>query len=228
MMNIPMIPAGAALFLLTVLFTSCSTLPAIKPLDAAGTQAAAERCRRPFLDAPHRFVHAIEAGIPERAMGTVLGVTLFDPASGIARSAVLTLEGFVLFDARYDKGVEVHRAVPPFDAPRFGENMMDDIRLIFLAPQGRLLRAGALEKDAIACRYEVPRGQTVDVIVRPDDTWEIGTYGDNNEPLRRVEAFSVKDRIPEAVELTGFLTVDYKLRMTLISAEPISPEDVKH
>ena len=228
MMTQPMIPAGAALILLTVLFTSCSTLPAIRPLDAAGTQAAAERCRRPFLEAPHRFVHAIEAGSPERSMGTVLGVTLFDPPSGIARSAILTLEGFVLFDARYDKGVEVFRAVPPFDAPRFGENMIDDIRLIFLAPQGRLLRAGALENGAIACRYEGPRGQTVDVIVRPDDSWEIGTYGDHNEPLRRVEAFSVINRIPEAVALTGFFTVDYMLRMTLISAEPVSPEDVKH
>jgi len=227
MMTRHMITAGAALFLLTVLFTSCSTLPAIRSLDAAGTQAAAERCRRPFLDAPHRFVHAIEAGIPERAMGTVLGITLFDPPSGIVRSAILTLEGFVLFDARYDKGVEVYRAVPPFDAPRFGENMIADIRLIFLAPQGRLLLAGTLENGAIACRYEDPRGQTVDVIVRRDDAWEIGTYGNHNEPLRRVEAFSVNNRIPEAVALTGFLTVDYKLRMTLISAEPVSPEDVK-
>jgi len=160
-------------------------------------------------------------------MGTVLGVTLFDPTSGIVRSAILTLEGFVLFDARYDKGVEVFRAVPPFDAPRFGENMMDDIRLIFLAPQGRLLRAGTRENGDIACRYEDPRGQTVDVIVRPDDAWEIVTYGNQNEPLRMVEAFSVKNRIPEAVTLTGFFTVDYKLRLTLVSAEPISPEEVK-
>ncbi|PKN60214.1 MAG: hypothetical protein CVU53_04215 [Deltaproteobacteria bacterium HGW-Deltaproteobacteria-11] len=228
MITRPMIPAGAALFLLTLLFTSCSTLPAIRSLDAAGTQAAAERCRRPFLDAPHRFVHAIEAGMPERTMGTVLGVTLFDPPSGIMHSAVLTLEGFVLFEARYDKGVEVYRAVPPFDAPRFGENMIDDIRLIFLAPQGRLLHAGALENGAAACRYEGSLGKMVDVVVRPDDAWEIVTYGDNNESLRRVEAFFVKDRIPEAVELTGFLTVNYKLRLTLISAEPISSEDVKH
>ncbi|MFH1078730.1 MAG: hypothetical protein V1766_00470 [Pseudomonadota bacterium] len=227
MMTRPMIPAVAALFVLTALFTSCSTLPAIKPLDPAGTPAVAERCRRPFLDAPYRLIHAIEVGVPERAMGTFLGVTLFDPLSGIVRSAFFTLDGFVLFDARYDKGVEVHRAVPPFDAPRFGENMMDDIRLVFLAPRGRLLHAGGLENGAIACRYEGPRGQTVDVVVRQDDAWEIGTYGNHNEQTRRVEAFSVKNRIPEAVVLTGFLTVNYKLRMTLISAEPISPEDVK-
>lgn len=222
------ITVGAALILLTVLCTACSTLPAIRPLDAAGTQAAAENCRRPFLDAPHRFVHAIEAGLPERSMGTVLGVTLFDPPSGIVRSALLTLEGFVLLDARYDKGLQVNRAVPPFDAPSFAENMMDDIRLIFLAPQGRLLQAGTLGNGAVACRYEAPRGQTIDVIVRRDDAWEIGTYGSHNEPLRRVEAFSVKNRIPETVELTGFFTVDYKLRLTLISAEPVSPEDVRH
>ncbi|MBA4396872.1 MAG: hypothetical protein C0394_05760 [Syntrophus sp. (in: bacteria)] len=224
----PVTPTGAALILLTVLFTACSTLPAIRPLDAAGTQAAAQNCRRPFLDTPHRFVHAIEAGIPERAAGTVLGVTLFDPPSGIVRSAILTLEGFVLFDARYDNGLQVNRAVPPFDAPRFAQNMMDDIRLIFLAPQGRLLQAGTLENGAVACRYEAPRGQTVDVIVRRDDAWGIETYGSQNEPLRRVEAFSVKNRFPEALALTGFFTVDYKLRMTLISAEPVRPEDLRH
>jgi hypothetical protein len=228
MMTRPMIPAGAALMLLTVFFASCGTLPVIRPLDAAGTQAAEERCRLPFLEAPHRLVHAIEAGSPERAMGTVLGVTLFDPLSGIVRSAILTLEGFLLFDARYDGGVEVHRAFPPFDDPHFGENMMDDIRLIFLAPQGRLLRAGTLDNGAIVCRYEDPRGRTIDVMVRPDGAWEIATYGRQIERLRRVEALSVKNRIPEVVALTGFFTVNYRLHMTLISAEPVSPGDIRY
>lgn len=223
----PVMTALAALILLTAVLASCGTLPVIRPLDAAGTQAAAERCRRPFLEAPHRFVHAVEAGSAERTVGTLLGVTLIDPPSGIARSAILTLEGFVLFDARYDGGVEVRRAVPPFDDPLFAENMMNDIRFIFLAPRGRLIQAGAMENGA-ACRYEDPRGQAVDVMVRPDDDWEITAWGRHNEPLRRAAASFVKDGIPEAVTLTGFHTVNYRLRMTLIRAERVTSGDVRN
>jgi hypothetical protein len=216
-----------SILILAVLLASCSSLPVIKPLDASIAQDPIQRCRRPFLDVPYRLVHAIEASISGRTPGTVLGVTLFDPQSGAAHSAILTLEGFVLFDARYEKGVHVNRAVPPFDAPHFAGNMMEDIRLIFLAPQGRLLQAGTLEDGATICRYDGNQGRTVDVVVRQDDTWEIGTYGEHHEQLRRVRVISGKDRVPEKVELTGFFSVSYSLRMTLISAEPVLPEELR-
>jgi hypothetical protein len=213
--------------IMTALLASCAGLPAITPLDPVGTREVVARCRTPFADGPYRVVHAMEAQIGGRQAGTLLGVTLFDPSAETLHGAILTLEGFVLFDASYDKGLRVNRASPPFDAPNFGGNMMEDIRLLFLAPKGRLLAVGHLADGAGICRYEAEGGRVLDVTVRRDDTWEIGVYGQDYEKLRQVRALSVRNRIPETVELTGFQSVGYTLRMTLISAEAVEPEAVE-
>ncbi|MDQ5984411.1 MAG: hypothetical protein CSYNP_00106 [Syntrophus sp. SKADARSKE-3] len=206
---------------------SCAGLPAIKPLDPAETWEIAARCRAPFAEGSHRVVHALEAQIGGRQAGTLLGITLFDPSAETLHGAILTLEGFVLFDARYDKGLVVNRAVPPFDAPHFGSNMMEDIRLLFLAPKGRLLAAGHLADYAGICRYEVAGGAVEDVIVYHDSTWEIRMYGADGGKIRSVRVLSLRNHIPEAVELTGFQSVGYTLRMTLISTEAVGPEAVE-
>ena len=121
------------LILMSMVFSvSCVSLPAIKPVEQRA--AAIQRCARPFLGSPHRFVHAIAASLPGGGTGTVLGITVFDPKSKAIRSAILTIEGFVLFDARYDKELHVYRALPPFNGEEFAERLMKDVRLIFLAP----------------------------------------------------------------------------------------------
>jgi len=217
----------ALLLPLAVLMASCGSLPVIKPLDEAGTQQVIGQCARPFLNVPYRLVHAIEAGRPGGASATVLGVSLFDPQAGTLHSAILTLEGFVLFDARYEKEIKVNRALPPFDAPHFGANMMADVRLMLLAPEGRLLQAGRLAEGSAVCRYDGQQGRTLDVTVHPDETWEIVQYGEHHELLRQVKAFFVRNGIPERMALTGFMTVNYELRLKLISAEAVSPEALR-
>ena len=212
---------------LPVFLVSCTTFPLIKQIDPAATQRCIEQCRRPFLDTPHRFVHAMEAGLPNGISASLLGITLFDPRSGNIHSALLTLEGFVLLDARYEKGdVQVSRAVPPFDGPHFARNLLDDVRLMFLAPQGPLLKAGLREDGAAMCRYEGEKGRTIDVAVRENEEWEIVTYGEHEETLRRVTAATVKNGIPEKMALTGFFNMSYALGLTLISAEPVTAETV--
>ena len=59
----------------------------------------------------------------------------------------------------------------------------------------------------------------MDVIVHQDDTWEIETYRNPHERLRKISALSVRDRIPGILELTGFESPRYSLRLTLISAD---------
>lgn len=210
--------------MLTAFLASCSRLPVIKPVDAAALQDTIQQCRRPFLDIPYRFVHAIEVELSGRRTGTVVGVTVFEPASATIHSVVMTIEGFVLFDARYEKKVSVNRAVPPFNAEQFAGRMMEDVRLIFLAPDGRLSDAGVREDGSTACRYYGNEDRIEDVIVHRDNTWEIETYSNNYELIRKIRAFSVRDRIPAMVELTGFGFREYSLRLKLISAEPVSPE----
>ena len=210
--------------MMSIFLVSCSILPVIKP--GAPAADTLQRCRQPFLDSPHRFVHTIEAALSGGGMGTVVGVTVFNPASETIHSAIMTIEGFVLFDAQYDKGVRVHRAVPPFDGEHFAANMMGDISLMFLAPHERLSNAGRLEDGSSICRYE-GEDRIVDVIVHQDDTWEIGTYANRQERLRKIRAFTIRDRIPETLELTGFGFREYTLRLKLISAEPVSPEALR-
>lgn len=213
------------LFILPALaLVACSALPPIRPADPAAARQVLERCETPFLKSPYRLVQSIEAVVAGHCT-TLMGITLFDPAVETVHCALLTLEGLTLFEARSDRGVvTVKRAVKPFDSPHFAENMLNDIRLAFLAPRGRLMESGIFEADgSSACRYEADREITLDVIVR-DGSWDILTYGEHNQILRQVRASLLKDGIPEILELTGFLQMKYTLKMTLISAEPVTAE----
>jgi len=201
------------------LITSCARLPVIKPVDPAAMPDTRERCRRPFLDSPYRFIHSVEVSFPGGRTGTVIGVTLVDPTEKITHSVIMTIEGFVLFDARYEKEVRVNRAVPPFDAEQFAGYMMDDVRLMFLAPEGKLADAGVLADGSTACRYHGDKGTTVDVVIHKDGSWNIVTYSNSNELLRKIRAVEVRNRIPGRVELRGFGFREYTLRFKLISAE---------
>jgi hypothetical protein len=209
----------------TAFLVSCALLPAIKPAEQAAETA--RRCRRPFPDTPHRFVHAIESSLPGGGTGTVLGITILDPESRSIRSAVVTIEGLVLFDARSDKGMHVYRALPPFNAEHLAEYMMEDISLIFLSPEERLSDTGTLEDGSTICRYGGNRDKIVDVIVHRDDTWEIDTYRNRFERLRRIKASSLQDGIPGILELTAFESGHYSLSLRLISAEAVTPEEIR-
>jgi hypothetical protein len=94
------------------LIISCARLPVIAPVDLAAMPDTRERCRWPFLDSPYRFIHSIEVSFPGGRRGTVMGITLVDPLEKTTHSVIMTIEGFVLFDARYETEVRVNRAVP--------------------------------------------------------------------------------------------------------------------
>jgi hypothetical protein len=207
---------------LTALLVSCSTLPVIQHTDSRA--AVTEKCRLPFLDMPYRYVHAIEVTVSGVTGGTVMGVTVVNPQAKAVRSAIITLEGFLLFDAEYEKEITIHHALPPFDGKDFSEHMMEDIRLVFLPPEGRLEDAGVIEDGSSLCRYEVGEGGILDVIVHRDDAWEIGTYSSPYERVRKIRAFDLKKGIPGILELTTFKGRTYALKMTLLDAEPVTPE----
>jgi hypothetical protein len=212
------------MLMLIFLLSSCNRLPVIKPADPVTVKDTIQRCHQPFLTTAYRFIHAIEVELSGTGAGTVIGVTVFDPTSGSIHSVIMTIEGFVLFDARYEKEIHVNRAVPPFGTEQFAGRMMEDVSLIFLAPQGRLSDAGMRKDGATVCRYYGNKGIIEDVIVYKDDSWEIGTYTDNYERLRQVKVTSVHDGIPGMVELNAFGFREYSLRMKLISAEPVTAD----
>ncbi|NTW17541.1 MAG: hypothetical protein HGA41_08840, partial [Syntrophaceae bacterium] len=143
------------------LIISCARLPVIKPVDPEAMQDTRERCRRPFLDSPYRFIHSIEVSFPGGRRGTVVGITLVDPSDKTVHSVIMTIEGFVLFDARYANEVRVNRALPPFNAEQFAGYMMDDVRLMFIAPEGKLADAGVRADGSTVCRYHGNKGTTI-------------------------------------------------------------------
>jgi hypothetical protein len=210
--------------MMIALIISCARLPVIKPVDPAAMPDARERCRRPFLDMPYRFIHSIEVSFPGGMTGTVIGVTVIDPAAKTIHSVIMTIEGFVLFDARYEKEVRVNRAVRPFDAEQFAGYMMDDVRLMFLAPEGKLADAGVRTDGSTVCRYHGNKDTIVDVVVHKDESWDIETYSSSHELLRKIRAVDVRNRIPGMVELRGFGFREYSLHLKLISEEMVAPE----
>ena len=223
-----MLPVRWFLTLILIYFLiSCSRLPVIKPVGQAVLPDITKRCHQPFVDSPYRFIHAIEVSLPGGGTGTVVGITVIDPSSEKIHSVIMTIEGFVLFDAQYEEEVRVNRAVPPFNAKDFAEHLMEDVRLILVAPQERLSRAGVLEDGSTICRYQRDNKKIVDVIIRQDNSWEIGVYSDSHETIRRVNASSIKNGIPTLVKLTAFDYWDYSLLLSLISAEPVSDGAVK-
>ncbi|HYA15550.1 MAG TPA: hypothetical protein VEF33_14530 [Syntrophales bacterium] len=216
-----------SIFILISFLISCSRLPVIKPVDQTVLPDIIKRCHQPFVDTPYRFIHAIEVTLPGGGSGTVVGVTVIDPASEMIHSVILTIEGFVLFDAQYGKEMRVNRAVPPFNAKDFAEHLMEDVRLILVTPQGRLSRAGVLEDGSTICRYHRDSKKIVDVIIHQDNSWEIGLYSNSYETIRRVNASSIKNSIPTLVKLTAFDAWDYSLLLSLIRAEPVSTEAIQ-
>ena len=209
--------------ILVMLFAACVHSPDMKPLDPLTDRAVIEECGRPFVKGSYRFVHAIEAGLPGGRTVMVMGVTVVDPEAKSLHSVLMTLEGLVLFDAEYDGTLSVKRAVPPFDRDSFARNMMEDVRLLFLAPENTSAQTGVLKDGSTLCRYEGKEGETIDVTIRPDHAWKIETYVNPFERLREIKAGHDKDGMPRELELKGYSQGGYTLRMRLIDEEPVSP-----
>lgn len=212
----------AFLSFLTILLASCVHVPDMLPLDSLTDRSVIEQCGRPFVKSPYRFVHAIEAGLPGGRTATLMGVTVVDPEAKSLHSVLMTLEGLVLFDGEYDGTLSVKRAVPPFDRDSFARNMMEDIRLLFLAPENTSAQARVSADGSVLCRYRGKEGETIDVTVQPDHTWRIETYATPFERFREIKAGALKDGMPGELELRGYSAGRYTLRLKLVDAEPVS------
>ncbi len=201
-----------------LLLCSCATLPPLEPLNPADQAKLLACCRAPFLRARYRLVHSIEATMPAGETGHLMGVTVADPARRTLHSALLTIEGLVLFEARFDKTVTVERALPPFDSPRFAEGLMDDISLMLFAPVEPFAEAG-MSKGGPLCRYR-REGGTTDVIPLADGDFAMRRYNASHTPVRELHFSSPDPRgISKQIELVARGMLGYSLRLELIKAE---------
>ena len=210
--------------LLAVLAAGACASPQARPLDPGAMPAAAARCRMPFLEMPHRLVHAMEADLPDGGRVAGIGVLLADPRKRIFRSILMTLEGWVLFDIEKGETLTVRRAVPPFDSPGFARRMEEDIALAFFPPIEAPSVIGRGEDGTLTCRFGGADRMGVDVLVRGDGVTEVLRYGDGGGLRKRavISSFN-RDGLAERIELRSGAWPFYTLRLRLIEGEAIPP-----
>lgn len=212
--------------ILWMILAACARLPQLRPEIDAGASADSSDCAGLFAQGDWQFVHAIEATPPTGQRHTLLGVCRISSDDRTIRSALMTLEGLVIFQADYDGQITVRRALPPFDAKGFAEGLIDDLSLIFLTPGGTYHRGKAPESDARVCRWRNSDGSAVDVLHFPDLSWEIRRYNAKAQPIRSVKplnrkAVNGKGPTTESIVLQSPGLLGYTLTMTLVDAQPM-------
>lgn len=215
----------AALFLTGIFaLVSCASLPEIRP-GLPGPAGKVLDCPSPFLTEKTRLIHAIEARAAGAAQGAVIGVTLADPQTRQMSCAIMSAEGLVLFEADAGpSGLKVSRALPPFDAPDFARNMMDDIELIYFPPPGAPEQRGFSADGLKVCRWRQDTGGWIDVTAGPAGSAQIRRYSRTRALMRRVQLDASAAGPYGRIELVATQWVGYSLTMTLIEAEPVLPQ----
>jgi hypothetical protein len=211
---------GFLLLTSSFLLISCAALPAVlPPADQTMT------CPSPFLTEKTRFIHAIETRLSGETKAVLIGVTVVDPATGTLSCALVSAEGMTLFEAvRGPSGVNVSRALPPFDTADFARNMMDDIQLIFLKPSGSLVKKGFGAAGEAVCRLHKEGGGWIDVSQGRDGRIQVRRYSEGGRLKRSVILAGGAQNPYATIELQASELVNYTLMMTVIESEAVKDE----
>jgi hypothetical protein len=209
-----------------LLLLACAHLPPITPIATAPSSGPGQESCSIFPDGEWQFLHSIRAEMPGGMNFVMMGLTVMSSRLRTSRSVIMTLEGFVVFDGEHDQYLIVHRALPPFDSPHFAGGLMDDIRLIFLEPDGPVTGFGELANGSLVCRHATPDGGTVDIGCKRDGGWELRRYSPAQRLTRTVTVLPGARNnagFPERLELSACGDQTYKLVMTLVEAVQIEP-----
>jgi len=211
---------GIPLLILTIFLFSCQTLPLINsPVSPANEKALT--CPSPFLKEKYRLVHAIETRVAGDTQSVIIGVTLADPSTRFVSCAIITAEGMVLFEAESGQDtLKVNRALPPFDSADFAKNMIEDIKLIFFTPEGKIQKKGNLPDGAAVCRYLEGNGDWIDVITDKSEGTAIKRYSSAGILKRHVKFNKTAGNIYQSIELQVNAPFNCSLLMTLVESQP--------
>ncbi|WP_319407654.1 hypothetical protein [uncultured Desulfosarcina sp.] len=207
------------LLVFLLLLSACAHLPNVQPMDGERRSRIESDCQSHFLQGRWQLVHTITARLYGGRVTVLTGVIVLSSADRSIHCVLMTLEGFVLFEAADHGEVTVKRAFGPFDNSEFAQGVTRDIRLIFLAPEGKMQAAGKFADGTGGCRYQVARQHTVDLVERPDGGWRMHQYDPSGYLLRSVTADP-----PDLNGISHRLTLEaggrhaYRLSMTLVEA----------
>lgn len=216
--------------ILTTFLLSCQMLPVINSRDSAVNKNAFN-CPYPFLKEKYRLVHSIENRMFGETQSVIIGLTLANPNTRVISCAIMTPEGMVLFEAESgpDK-LKVNRALPPFDSEDFAKNVIEDIKLIFFAPEGRLHEKGTLADSSMVCRYQEENDDWIDVIDDKLKGIAVKRYSPNGILKRHIKFNNKAGNIYQNIELQAYEAFNYSLLMNLIEAQKVEKKlpRVKH
>jgi hypothetical protein len=210
------------------LLSACSRLPEIVQDPVRPPESSDRLCRSLFPQGEWQLQHTIEATLKGRKMGRMMGAMVVDARRRTIRCALMTIEGLVLFSARYDGRLTVERAVAPFDRPGFAQGVLDDLMLIFLAPEGQG-RFGRTADGQVICRYPGPQDVVTDIIVQDPGRRRIQRYDSRGRLLRSVSVdngapYSGGPPMARKITLESRSGDNYRLALRLIEAVPLKPE----
>ncbi|KAF0157228.1 MAG: Uncharacterized protein FD159_1498 [Syntrophaceae bacterium] len=214
---------GLLLLIGSFLLVSCAALPLVRP--PTGSLGKTFTCPSPFFTEKTRLIHAIEVRAAGKTQTVMIGVTITDPVTRSISCALMSAEGMVIFEAAAGPdGLKISRALPPFDSGDFARNMMDDIDLIFLAPQEALAQQGVLAAGERVCRRHKKQGGWIDVSEGRDGRIQIRRYSEGGSLKRSVTLTGRPFNPYSTIELHASELVSYTLMMTLIESEAVQDE----
>ncbi len=148
----------------------------------------------------------------------MLGVTKGEPSEHRLQSVLLAPEGFMLFDAELREGrIAVRKAVAPFDSPAFARGLMEDVSLLFLAPQVKPAAWGKEPDGTMICNWEERDGPHTEITGSMDIGWRILRRDKNGKVTKEVVLNGpFVNGLASRVELRAFKPAPYRLRMTLV------------
>jgi len=208
----------ALLIILFFFLSACQTLPVITQTTPPEKNVSA--CPNPFLKQKTTLIHSIEVHM-SGIRNAVIGVTEADPATREISCAIMTAEGMVLFEAiETDGALDVRRALPPFDSAHFARNMLEDIKLIFFEPQGKIEKIGFLPSGETVCRWRTGNSYTIDVLKTGIGLSEVKRYSGSGKVKRYIKFSDLAGGFYQNIELRAQEIANYTLFMNLVEARP--------
>lgn len=216
------------LLIVAGLLLSCASLPPLHQAHRPMTVESNQTCQGLYPLGEWQLYHTIEAKLPGGQTGFLMGLTVLSSRERSAQCVIMTLEGFVVFDARYDGQITIKRAVAPFDNDAFAQEIMTDIQLIFFKPLADEISMGAVSDTVTVCRHLLPNGNVIDLVNPEINHWETRLYRSNHR-VRRIVKSMIKEKPPgedlpgiaDKIELTALGTPGYTLVLDLVEAIPI-------
>jgi len=207
-------------FLLAALMLCAGCLSVPETSLLPGAPEDLHRCAALFPSGPWESVHSIEAVIPGGMSSSLLGITKGDPAGRRLHTALLSPEGFILFEAeKREEKISVLKAVAPFDSPAFARGLMEDVGFLFLAPGARPSQWGRTADGAALCRWEEPDGSRKEIrFATAVRIVLLDRHGDLVKEALLHGSF-VKGLAPQ-VELQVYRPAPYRLKMILLRGTP--------